>query len=72
MQSFATYRDVMNAIAEMPDELKDTVAYVWMPHDLSWDALPAEFIPITSLTPFDGSMPPSPSNPMSFNLYEWA
>lgn len=70
--SFATYRDLMDAIAAMPDEMKDSPAFVWMPHDVSWDRLPAEFVPITSLTPWDASMPPSADNPMSFNLYEWA
>ena len=70
--NFATYRDILEAIQAMPDDMKDTVAYVWMPHDVSWDRLPAEFVPITSLSPFDGSMPPSNNNPMSISVYNWA
>lgn len=69
--NFATYRDLMDAIAAMPDELKDTVAYVWMPHDVSWDALPSEFIPVVALSPYDGSKPMTPENFPSFTLYEW-
>jgi hypothetical protein len=66
-----TWRDVMDSIEGMPDEVLDMDAQIWLAPECGtevWTVDKDMFPCITGLRPYDGALPAGKDNPLSFEI----
>ena len=60
-----TWRELADAIHDMPEAMKDDLACVWLPQDVDWSRI--EFVDFVELSPYDRDAAPGDDNPYSLS-----